>query len=151
MERVLLPTYQHWQDHVRSEHYVLHVLAYNVVMPSISPSACMYVYSYSLTAAVQGVVVTVLNATAVTVSWNALVIPDFFIDHYTVFYSRVGSQHRRRQDRAKSVEFPSTATSGVITGLDSTAAYQFQVSATVTVDGMPLQGERSSPARVTDG
>ena len=42
-----------------------------------------------------------------------------------------------------SVQFPSTATSGVIAGLDSTATYQFQVFATVTVDGRPLQGERS--------
>ena len=105
---------------------------------------CMYVYSHSLTAAVQGVEVTALNATAVTVSWNALVIPDFSIDHYTVLYSRVESQRRRRQDGAMSVQFPSSATSGVITGLDSTATYQFQVFATVTVDSTPLQGERSS-------
>ena len=87
---------------------------------------------------------TALNATAVTVSWNALVIPDVSIDHYTVLYSRVESQRRRRQDGAMSVQFPSTAMSGVIAGLDSTATYQFQVFATVTVDGTPLQGERSS-------
>ena len=111
----------------------------------------MYVYSHSLTAAVEGVEVTALNATAVTVSWNALVIPDFPIDNYTVLYSRVASQHRRRQDESMSAQFPSTATSGVIAGLDSTATYQFQVFATVTVDGTPLEGERSSPARVPDG
>ena len=114
----------------------------------ISFIQCMYVYSHSLTAAVQGVEVTALNATAVTVSWNALVIPDFpdfSIDHYTVLYSRVESQRRRRQDGTMSAQFPSTATSGVIAGLDSIATYQFQVFATGTADGTPLQGERSSP------
>ena len=101
----------------------------------ISSIQCMYVYSHSLTAAVQGVEVTALNATAVTVSWNALVIPDFSIDHYTVLYSRVESQRRRRQDRAMSTQFPSTATSGVIAGLMSPATYQFQVFVTGTLNG----------------
>ena len=110
----------------------------------ISFSQCMYVYSRSLTAAVQGVEVTALNATAVTVSWNALVIPDFSIDHYTVLYSRVESQRRRNQDGAFSAQFPSTATSCVIAGLDSPATYQFQVFANGTADGTPLQGEISS-------
>ena len=133
------------------EHYVLHlhILAYSVVMTSLSPSACMYVYSHSLTAAVQGVEVTALNDTAVTVSWNALIIPDFSIDHYTVLYSRVESQRHRRHDEAMSLQFPSTATSGVIAGLDSTATYQFQVFATGTVDGTSLEGERSSPFSFT--
>ena len=111
----------------------------------ISFTQCMYVYSHSLTAAVEGVAVVALNATAVTVSWNALVIPDFSIDHYTVLYSRVESQRRRRQDGTMSAQFPSTATSGVITGLDSTATYQFQVFANGIVDGTELQGEISSP------
>ena len=106
-------------------------------------------YSHSLTAAVQGVEVAELNATAVTVSWNALVIPDFSIDHYTVLYSRVESQRRRRQDGAMSVQFPSNATSGVIAGLDSTATYLFQVFATGTLNGTSLQGKRSSPFSFT--
>ena len=92
---------------------------------------------------------TALNATAVTVSWNALIIPDFSIDHYTVLYSRVESQRHRRQDGAMSAQFPSTATSGVIAGLDSPATYQFHVFATVIVDGTSLQGERSSPVIFT--
>ena len=111
-----------------------------------------YVYSHSLTAAVQGVEVTALNATAVTVSWNALVIPNFpgfSINHYTVLCSRVESQRHRRQDGAMSAQFPSTATSGVIAGLDSPATYQFQVFATVTVDGTSLEGNRSDPIRIT--
>ena len=87
--------------------------------------------------------VTALNDTAVTVSWNALIIPDFSVDSYTVVYSPV-SQHRRRQDgKEMSAVFPGTATSGVIAGLDPATDYQFQVFATVTVDGVPLEGERS--------
>ena len=155
MERLPLPSYQHWQDLVRSEHYVLHLLC---VMSThtgiqysydISSIQCMYVYSHSLTAAVQGVEVTALNATAVTVTWNALVIPDFSIDYYTVLYSRVESQRRKRQDEAMSLQFPSTATSGVIAGLDSPATYQFQVFATGIVDGTSLQGNGSSPFSFT--
>ena len=117
----------------------------------MSSTQCMYVYSHSLTAAVKGVEVTALNATAVTVSWNALVIPDFSIDHYTVLYSRVESQHRRRQDRVMSAQFPSTATSrsGVIAGLDSPATYQFHVFATGTLNGTSLEGETSSPFSFT--
>ena len=112
----------------------------------MSFTQCMYVYSNSLTVAVQGVEVAALNATAVTVSWNALVIPDFPIDHYTVLYSLVESQHDRRQDHMPCQETGSYALSGVIAGLDSTAIYQFQVFATVTVNGTSLQGDRSSPA-----
>ena len=110
----------------------------------ISFTQCMYVYSHSLIAAVQGVKVAALNGTAVTVSWNALNItdfPDFSIDHYTVLYS----QHYEEM----SVQFPSTATSGMIAGLNSTATYQFQVFANVTVDGTSLQGETSTPISFT--
>ena len=141
MERLPLTAYQHWPNLVRSKHYVLHlhILAYSIVMTSFTQ--CMYVYSHSLTAAVEGVEVTALTDTAVTVSWNAMVIPDFSIDHYTVLYSRVESQRHRRQDEAFTVRFPSYALSGVIAGLDSTATYQFQVFATVTVDGTSLKGE----------
>ena len=118
----------------------------------MSFTQCMYVYSHSLTAAVQGVEVIALNATAVTVSWNALVItdfPDFSIDHYTVLYSRVESQRHRRQDETIRVQFPSTATSGVIAGLHSPATYQFQVFANGTVDDTSLEGEKSDPIRIT--
>ena len=101
----------------------------------------MYMYFHLLTAAVQGVTAD----TVVIISWDALVIPDFPIDHYTVLYSRVESQRRRRQDGAMSSQFPSTATSGVIDGLNLTATYQFQVFATGTVNGTSLEGERSSP------
>ena len=56
-------------------------------------------------------------------------------------YSRV-SGRRRRQDGVMSLVFPPSATSGVISGL-SRATYQFQVYATVVVDGEAVPGERS--------
>ena len=120
-------------------------IVYTIVMTSLPSTQCKYVYSHSLTAAVQGVTADAV----VIILWDALVIPDFSIDHYTVLYSRVESQRRRRQDETMSAQFPSTATSGVIAGLDSPATYQFQVFANVTVDGTSLQGERSSPVIFT--
>ena len=104
----------------------------------ISLIQCMYVHSHSLTAAVQGVEVAALNATAVTVSWVALVIPDVSIDHHTVLYSLVESQRHRRHDGAMSTQFPSTSMSGVIDGLNSTATYQFEVFANGTDTNTPV-------------
>ena len=85
----------------------------------------------------------VFNDTAVVVLWNS--IQNFSVDFYTVVYSPV-SQRRRRQDGGEmSAVFAPPATSGRITGLDSATDYQFQVFATVTVDGVTLQGEGSAP------
>ena len=81
--------------------------------------------------------------TAVVVSWNS--IQDYHVDLYTVVYSQV-SQRRRRQDGGEMrAVFRSPATSGVIGGLDPETDYQFQVFATVTVDGVIIEGERSAP------
>ena len=93
-------------------------------------------FSYT---AVEGVEVTVVNDTSVTVSWNELIIPDFSFDYYTVVYSLVA------QNEEMSAVFPSPATSGVITDLDSTDVYQFQVFATVTVGGRTVDLKRSTP------
>ena len=94
---------------------------------------------------------TVRNDTAVHVSWNAVIIPDFSVDFYTVVYSLV-SQRRRRQDGGEmSAVFPPPATSGVIGSLDPDTDYQFQVFATVTVDGVTLEGEGSAPVSFSIG
>ena len=93
------------------------------------------------TAAVEGVKVTSLSDTSVSVSWNALVISDFSIDSYTVvyIYSPVSG------DGEMTAVFPGSVTSGFITDLDPALNYQFQVFATVTVYGVTLEGERSDP------
>ena len=84
---------------------------------------------------------TAVDDTSVTVSWNDLIIPDFSIDYYTVVYSRVSGGGGRENGEMK---FPTPATSGVITDLDPTAIYQFQVFATATVGDIPLNGENST-------
>ena len=88
---------------------------------------------------------TSLTDTSVTLSWNAVVIPDFPIDSYTVVYSPV-SESDRRQDGEMTAVFPSSATSGVITDLEPAVIYQFQVFANITVNGRSLEGEWSDPA-----
>ena len=104
---------------------------------------CLYSgTTFLCSAAVEGVRVVSLNDTSVNVSWDALVIPGP-IDSYTVVYSPVSQRHKRQEEEEEMV-FPGTVTSAVITGLDSSFNYQFQVFATVIVNGQTLQGERSS-------
>ena len=85
--------------------------------------------------------VSTISNTSVRVSWELLVI-DATVTGYTVVYSRV-SGRRKRQDGEMSRDFPANATSGVITGLESGATYQFQVLATAEVNGRELVGDRS--------
>ena len=93
-------------------------------------------------AAVEGVKVTALNRAAVFISWHTLIIEGFSIANYTVEYSQL-SGFQRRQNEVMSVVFPPSSTSGVISGLRSGATYQFQVYATIVVDGRAVTGERS--------
>ena len=99
-------------------------------------------YYYFVTAAVEEVKVITVNATAVNVSWDALIISDVDVDNYTVVYSS-------SQDREINVEFSAPVTSGVITNLSGTDFYQFQVFVTVTVNGRSLDGERSTLVNFT--
>ena len=94
---------------------------------------------------VERVTVTSLTDTSVTVSWNAVIIPDFPIDSYTVVYSPV-SESDRRQDGEMTAVFSGSVTSGVITDLEPAVIYQFQVYANITVDGVSVEGEWSEPA-----
>ena len=86
-----------------------------------------------------------MTLTSVTVSWNALIIPDFPIESYTVVYSPV-SESDGRQDGEMTAVFPGSVTSGGITDLEPAVIYQFQVFANITVDGVSLEGEWSDPA-----
>ena len=95
------------------------------------------------TATVEGVMVVSLNDTSVIVLWNAVIIPGHDIDNYTVIYSPVTS---KRQDEGEEMMIivPGYVTSIVITGLNPSFNYQFQVFATVIVDGQTLNGDRSN-------
>ena len=90
---------------------------------------------------------TSLTDTSVNVSWNAVIIPDFPIDSYTVVYSPV-SESDRRQDGEMTAVFPGSVTSGVITDLESAFSYQFQVFATViaSINGVSVEGDWSEKA-----
>ena len=79
-----------------------------------------------------------VDNTSVTVTWNDLIIADFSIDYYTVVYTRLSQQQNEEMST-------SPATSGVGIDLDTTAIYQFQVFATVTVNGTAVDGEKSTP------
>ena len=79
-----------------------------------------------------------LTATSVVVSWDR--IPG--ITEYIVYYAPVSSS-RKRQDNEQSVTVPSTENSVVISGLESTVEYQYQVTAVAMFDGRQLEGERS--------
>ena len=81
--------------------------------------------------------------TSVTVSWDVLIIPDFPVTTYTVVYSRLSEQ----EDEEMSVEV--SGTSVLISTLNLNNIFQFEVFATIIVDGIPLEGERSSPVYLT--
>ena len=91
-----------------------------------------------------------LNDTSVIVSWTEVVIPGHDIDTYTVIYSPV-SQRRKRHEESEMIIVPGSVTSIVITGLDPSFNYQFQVFATVIVDGQTLEGDRSNTAATVRG
>ena len=110
--------------------------------------SCCFIASYFIyTAAVKGVTLTVLNDTSINITWNPLIIPDFPVDFYTVIYIQL---QWTQDEGEKSAVFTPPATHGVIAGLDPYANYQFGVFATVTVDGEPVEGERSTPVYYSD-
>ena len=116
-------------------------------MINILLMCCVY-YSISHTATVEEVVVESLNDTSLIVSWNVLVIPGYPIDNYTVIYSPVSS--KRQEEGEMMIIVPGSVTSIVITGLDPSFNYQFQVFATVILDGQTVNGDRSD-STVTTG
>ena len=91
----------------------------------------------------EGVRVTALNKTSVSVSWNTLIILDVPILNYTVVYGPASG----RQDERMSIVFPPSAMFGVIGGLRPGTTYQFQMYATVEVNATTLIGD---PSPVTD-
>ena len=103
----------------------------------------------SHTATVEEVTVASLNDTSVIVLWNALVISGYPIVNYTVIYSPVTN---KTQDEGEMISIaPGSVTSIVITGLDPSFNYQFQVFATVIVDGQTLVGDSSNTVTTVRG
>ena len=88
------------------------------------------------------VVVEVVSATSVRVSWDRIALPE--ITGYTVYYSQTGNRQRQQQSGEESVTVPSSASSVVIGGLESNVQYQFQVVAIVLKGGIVRFSERSN-------
>ena len=99
---------------------------------------CVY-YSFSHTATVEEVMVASLNDTSVIVLWTEVVISGHDINTYTVIYSPLTSKRQEGE-----IIVLGSVTSIVITGLDPSFNYQFQVFATVIVGGQTLEGDRSN-------
>ena len=95
-------------------------------------------------AVVEGVTVMLFSYMRVNVSWNSLIHPYIPIDTYTVLYNPVSEKNRKNI----TAVFPGSVTSGVITDLETAVIYRFQVFATITVDGVPLEGEWSDPVYI---
>ena len=89
-----------------------------------------------------------LNDASVEVSWMEVVIPGHDINTYTVIYSPLTS---KRQEEGMMIIVPGSVTSIVITGLDPSFNYQFQVFATVIVGGQTLEGDRSNTVATVRG
>ena len=96
-----------------------------------------------LTAVVEDVVATEVNATAVMVVWQALDLEQLI--HYTVLYSAVGSGRAEE----KSVTFPISQHSGVVGGLEPGQQYMFQVMAVAVINASDIDGERSAVSIAT--
>ena len=91
-----------------------------------------------------------VNDTSVVVLWNAVVIPGHDIDNYTVIYSLVTSKRQEEGDEMMTV-VPGNVTFIVITGLNLSFNYQFQVFAIVIVDDQSLKGNRSNNVTLFNG
>ena len=94
--------------------------------------------------------VTSLNESSADVLWKGLTIPRLPVMTYTVVFSSVSQPHLQQKNETILI-IPAPATSQVITGLVSSATYQIQVFATVTVGGVEIAGERSSLVYFVNG
>ena len=93
-----------------------------------------------------------VNSTAVRVTWTRLNEP--VVKHYTVHYSRVngGSGRRRRQvGSERTVTFPASASSGVVSGLQEGQQYQFSVSVTLLIGEQIYTGTPGESITATTG
>ena len=69
---------------------------------------------------------TPLSSTSVRVSWTPVNLTAMY--HYTVHYTTVGGV-------SGTVTFPSTVSSGVVSGLQGGQQYQFGITVTLNVSG----------------
>ena len=101
-------------------------------------------------AMVRNVRVTTTNATTLLVSWDAL--QDSYLSHYTIYYSAFSPQLSKVVDKfTKVISSANTAEIANIRELRTGVEHQFQVTASLKVDGELYEGVKSVPAKIVFG
>ena len=105
---------------------------------------------YSCSAQISIVSVDPVNSTAVTVTWISTSLNGSVVDHYTVHYSSLdGSDVFACSSR--TVTFPASASSGVVSGLQEGQQYQFSVSVSLLIDGQTYTSTPGEPVNAMTG
>ena len=105
---------------------------------------------HSCSAQISIVSVDPVNSTAVTVTWIITSLNGSVVDHYTVHYSRLyGSDVFACSSR--TVTFPASASSGVVSGLQEGQQYQFSVSVSLLIDGQTYTSTPGEPVNAMTG
>ena len=96
------------------------------------------------------VMVKAVNATALLVSWDAL--QDSYLSHYTIYYSAFSPLLSKVVDNFTKV-IPFTKTSEIVNirELRAGVEHQFQVTASLKVDGELYEGVLPVPAKMVFG
>ena len=90
------------------------------------------------------------NATALLVSWDAL--QDSYLSHYTIYYSAFSPPLGKVIDRFIKV-IPSTKTSDIVNirELRAGGEHEFQVTASLEIEGVVYEGVKSVPSKMVIG
>ena len=118
--------------------------------------SCMFRYIISMfpptvsPVIVRNVTVTTANATALVLHWDALQKSQ--LSHYTIYYSAFSKELDKAVDGFTKV-IPSTNTSEIVNIRELTAGvrHEFQVTATLEVEGELYEGEKSVAATLVFG
>ena len=99
---------------------------------------------------VSNVTVMTTNATTLLVSWDAL--QDSYLSHYTIYYNAFSPLLSKVVNKFTKV-IPFTKTSDIVNirELKAGVEHQFQVTASLKVDGELYEGVRPVPAEMVFG
>ena len=99
---------------------------------------------------VSNVTVMTTNATALLVSWVAL--QDSYLSHYTIYYSAFFPVLNQVVDKfTKVIPFTKTSEIVIIRELRAGVKHEFQVAASLKVDGELYEGVKPVPTKMVFG
>ena len=99
---------------------------------------------------VSNVTVKAANATALLVSWDAL--QDSYLSHYTIYYSAFSPLLNKVVDKfTKVISFTKTSEIMNIRELRAGVEHEFQVTASLEIEGKVYEGVKSVPAKMVFG